>query len=129
MTDALIPAAFAAGFFGSTHCIAMCGAIVLLFEGQNAPQKGRTLKRLFYNTGRMLFYVTLGVIAGASGALLMSGFASGLMVLRIAAGVLIILLGLNLALDWQALRFLEVAGTSIWKRLSPWLAMCCRYAR
>ncbi|HNP62922.1 MAG TPA: sulfite exporter TauE/SafE family protein [Woeseiaceae bacterium] len=119
MTGALIAAAFAAGFFGSTHCIAMCGAIVLLFEGQNSAIGGRTLKRLAYNAGRMLFYVTLGVIAGASGALLMSGFAQGLNVLRIAASILIILLGFNLALDWQALRFPEVAGASLWKRLSP----------
>jgi hypothetical protein len=119
MTGVLIPAAFAAGFFGSTHCIAMCGAIVLLFEGQNSNDHGRLLKRLFYNTGRMLFYVTLGVFAGASGALLMSGFAEGLLVLRLLAGVLIVLLGINLAFDWQALRFLEVAGASIWNRLSP----------
>lgn len=119
MTGALIAAALAAGFFGSTHCIAMCGAIVLLFEGQNSAPRGRTLNRLAYNAGRMLFYITLGAIAGASGALLMSAFAEGLNLLRFAAGVLIILLGLNLALDWQALRFLEVAGASLWKRLSP----------
>ena len=119
MTGALIAAAFAAGFFGSTHCIAMCGAIVLLFEGGSSAPDGRRLKRLAYNTGRMLFYVTLGVVAGASGALLMSGFTQGLNVLRVAASVLIILLGLNLALDWQALRFLESAGASIWRRLSP----------
>ncbi len=119
MTSVLIPTALAAGFFGSTHCIAMCGAIVLLFENQKSQQEGRLLRRLSYNTGRMLFYVALGLIAGASGALLMSGLTQGLVVLRFIAAVLIILLGINLALEWQALRFLEVAGASIWKRLSP----------
>jgi sulfite exporter TauE/SafE len=96
----------------------MCGAIVLLFEGQNA-QGGSLPRRLSYNAGRMLFYVVLGVLAGGAGALVMSGFAQGLVVLRWVAGILIILLGLNLAFDWQALRFLEQAGASIWKRLSP----------
>ncbi|MGB5245940.1 MAG: sulfite exporter TauE/SafE family protein [Woeseia sp.] len=118
MTELLLPAAFAAGFFGSTHCIAMCGAIVLLFEGQNA-QQGGLVRRLTYNSGRMLFYVTLGLFAGASGALLIAGFAQGLMVLRWIAGILLVLLGINLAFDWQALRFLELAGAAIWKRLSP----------
>lgn len=119
MTGALIAAALAAGFFGSTHCIAMCGAIVLLFEGQSTAPGDRRIRRIAYNAGRMLFYVFLGLVAGATGGLLMSGFAEGLGVLRIAASVLIILLGLNLALDWQALRFLEMAGASVWKRLSP----------
>ncbi|MGB5739502.1 MAG: sulfite exporter TauE/SafE family protein, partial [Woeseia sp.] len=118
MTELLLPAAFAAGFFGSTHCLAMCGAIVLLFEGQNA-QQGGLIRRLTYNSGRMLFYVTLGLFAGASGALLIAGFTQGLMVLRWLAGILLILLGINLAFDWQALRFLELAGAAIWKRLSP----------
>ncbi len=118
LTSVLLPAAFAAGFFGSTHCIAMCGALVLLFEGQRAASGG-WLRRLSYNVGRMMFYVTLGVVAGASGALLMSGVGQGLVVLRWIAGVLLILLGLNLAFDWQSLRFLESAGAGIWKRLSP----------
>jgi len=117
-TGVLLTAAFAAGFFGSTHCIAMCGAIVLLFEGQQTPS-GALLRRIAYNAGRMLFYVTLGLIAGASGALLVSGLTQGLAVLRLIAAILIIMLGLNLAFDWQALRFLERAGASIWKRLSP----------
>lgn len=119
MNEFLLPAAFTAGFFGSTHCIAMCGTIVLLFEGQDSDYRGRLTKRLAYNSGRMLFYVTLGLIAGASGAMLVSGFTQDLVVLRILAAMLIVLLGINLAFDWQALRFLELAGASIWKRLSP----------
>lgn len=116
-TGLLLSAALAAGFFGSAHCIAMCGAIVLLFEGQG-PER-RLARRIVYNTGRMLFYVTLGIAGGASGALLMSGFTGGLGFLRVIAGVLIVIIGMNLAFDWRALRFLEQAGAVIWKRVSP----------
>lgn len=117
-TGVLFPAAFAAGFFGSSHCIAMCGALVLLFEGQR-PVRGGWPRRVAYNVGRLLFYVTLGILAGATGALLISGLGQGLVVLRWIAALLLILLGLNLAFDWQSLRFLESAGAKIWKRLSP----------
>lgn len=115
--EVLLAAAFAAGFFGSTHCFAMCGAIVLLFEGP--ARAGALPRRLACNAGRMAFYVLLGSVAGASGALLLAGFEHGLSLLRVLAGALIVLLGLNLTLDWQALRFLEEAGALIWKRLAP----------
>lgn len=115
----LLPAAFAAGFFGSTHCLGMCGAIVVLLEGQGAAAFDGLPRRLLYNAGRLSFYVLLGVVAGASGALLTGGLDTGLLVLRLLSAALIIALGLNLLLDWQALRFLEQAGARLWQRLSP----------
>ena len=117
--DLLLPAAFAAGFFGSTHCLSMCGAIVLLFEGAGQSVQGNWPRRIGYNIGRLSFYVLLGTIAGASGGVLASGFASGLGVLRVVAAILIFALGVNLIFDWRSLRFLESAGAVIWKRISP----------
>jgi len=116
--ELLLPAAFAAGFFGSTHCIAMCGAIVLLFENTGAHPSGTVLRRISYNIGRLLFYVLLGVIAGASGALL-SGSLGALGILRIVAALLLVLLGANLLFDWRSLHFLESAGAVVWKKISP----------
>jgi sulfite exporter TauE/SafE len=116
--ELLLPAAFLAGFFGSTHCIGMCGAIVVLFEQQVA---GSLVRRLAYNTGRLGFYALLGAVAGAGGAVLtrLGGMNVGLMILRLLAGLLVIAIGLNLVFNWSPTRFLESAGAGIWQRLSP----------
>jgi len=118
--DVLLPAAFLAGFFGGTHCLGMCGAIVILYE-QQVSEFNPWLRRLFYNVGRLGFYALLGAVAGAGGAVLtkVSGISSGLFILRLLAGVLVIAIGLNLLFNWSATRFLEQAGAGLWRRLSP----------
>ena len=115
----VLPAAFLAGFFGSTHCLGMCGAIVVLFE--RSAGDGRWLRRLAYNGGRLGFYVLLGSVAGAGGAVLTraAGIDAGLMILRLLAAVLVIAIGLNLLFDGARLRFLEHAGAKLWRRISP----------
>ena len=116
----LLPAAFLAGLLGSPHCIGMCGPVVVLLEGQVAGA-GRWRTRLLTNVGRLVFYAALGAVAAAGGALvaLAAGLDAGLAALRIAAGVLVVLLGCNLAFGWQALSVLERTGAGIWRRLSP----------
>ena len=121
--DLLLPVAFLAGFFGSGHCLGMCGPIVVLLESPDG-QPGAlnpTLRRLAYNSGRMLFYVLLGVIAGTLGVVLtkIAGIKIGLSILRILAGLLVIALGLNLLFDFRSLSYLEKGGTLVWRRLSP----------
>jgi hypothetical protein len=117
--ELLLPAAFAAGFFGSSHCLAMCGAVVVLLEGQGAASGQGLRRRLLYNLGRLCFYILLGVLAGAFGQLLAAGVDTGLVVLRYLSAALIVALGLHLLLDWQALRFLERAGAKLWQGLAP----------
>jgi len=119
-TDLLPPAAFIAGFFGSAHCIGMCGAIVVLFEQQAGSSAGWP-HRIVYNTGRLGFYALLGAVAGAGGAVVtrLSGVDKGLILLRLVAGALVIAIGLNLLFNWSATRFIEQAGAGIWRRLSP----------
>ena len=104
-TEMLLAAAFAAGFFGSGHCLGMCGAIVSLLERPD----GRWLHRLTYNTGRLGFYMLLGGVAGAIGLVLtrVPGVGAGLFVLRLLAAVLVIALALNLLFNLGSLRFLE----------------------
>jgi sulfite exporter TauE/SafE len=41
------------------------------------------------------------------------------MVLRLASGLLVIFIGLNLLFNWNFTSFLEAAGSGIWKRISP----------
>lgn len=121
----LLPAAFIAGLFGSTHCIAMCGAIVTLFESEGIDQENRRrfLHRASYNTGRLGFYMLLGTIAGATGALLSetAGATASLMMLRVLAAILVIAIGLNLMFNWNITRFLERSGAGLWRKLSPLL--------
>jgi uncharacterized protein len=119
--ELLLPAAFLAGLFGSTHCIGMCGAMVILFEGQRTALRGAWLRRVLYNTGRLGFYMLLGAVAGLGGSLITqaAGLDVGLAALRVLAGFLVIALGLNLALDWQTLAVLERTGAGLWKRLAP----------
>lgn len=117
----LLPAALLAGFFGSTHCIGMCGAIVVLFEQQQSAGMHRWLRRILYNVGRLGFYVLLGAIAGGASAVIIAtaGARTTLLVLRLVAGILVIAVGLNLLFNWNFTRFLEQAGARIWKRLAP----------
>ena len=123
--DFLLLAAFIAGLFGSTHCIAMCGAIVVLFEteGKNQEQSRPFLHRLSYNAGRLGFYSLLGALAGFGGVLLSkaTGVTTGLMILRAVAALLVIAIGLNLLFNWNITRFLEQSGAGLWRRLSPLL--------
>lgn len=120
IADVLLPAAFVAGFFGSAHCLGMCGAIVVLFEQQAGAAAGWQ-HRLVYNLGRLGFYALLGSIAGAGGAVInrVAGIDIGLVILRLVAGMLVIAIGLNLLFSWSATRFLEQAGAGLWRRLSP----------
>lgn len=117
--ELLLPAALAAGFFGSTHCLAMCGAVVVLLEGEQRTGFGGLPRRLVYNAGRLLFYCLLGVAAGATGGLLTGGIDAGLLLLRVLAALLVAALGLTLLFDWRGLSFLENAGTALWRLLSP----------
>ncbi len=119
--EVLLPVAFLAGFFGSTHCLGMCGAIVVLFEEQPRGKFARPLRRLLYNVGRLGFYALLGAIAATGGSLLAksAGADTGLILLRVLAALLVIALGLNLLFDWRSLQFLERGGALLWRRLTP----------
>jgi len=118
-TDVLLPAALLAGFFGGAHCLGMCGAIVVLFEQQGAAV-APWLRRFAYNSGRLGFYALLGAVAGGGGAVLtrMAGVGTGLLLLRLVAGLLVAAIGLNLLCNWSATRFLERAGAGLWRRLA-----------
>ncbi|HEX5788375.1 MAG TPA: sulfite exporter TauE/SafE family protein [Woeseiaceae bacterium] len=120
MNEALLFAALAAGFFGSGHCIGMCGAMVLLLERpQDAP--GALLRRLVYNAGRLTCYMLLGAVAAAAGLVLtrVAGVATGLFILRMAAALVVVLLAVDLVFGLRTLGFLEAAGARVWRRLSP----------
>jgi hypothetical protein len=99
----------------------MCGAIVVLFEREAESGRNTWIRRTAYNGGRLGFYALLGAIAGTGGTVLtqLAGVNTGLLVLRLLAGLLVIAIGINLLFNWSATRFLEAAGAGIWRWLAP----------
>ena len=55
-------AAFVIGLFGSVHCVAMCGPLMLTFTGTNG--KNTFISFGLYHSGRLLFYGFIGAIFG-----------------------------------------------------------------
>ncbi|MDJ0765521.1 MAG: sulfite exporter TauE/SafE family protein [Myxococcota bacterium] len=58
---------FLLGFFGTGHCIGMCGPLVLAIL---APKPGMA-PHLTFHTGRVLTYTIIGCLAGALGGLVL----------------------------------------------------------
>lgn len=77
-------AGFVLGFFGSLHCLVMCGPVVMMIGGRTGFQK------TVYHSGRILVYVGLGMITGFVGvSLQLKNFQNQV---SIFSGVLIILI-------------------------------------
>lgn len=123
---ALISTTVALGFFGSGHCIAMCGGICSALSFALPPAKPwlRVKILLGYNLGRILSYVFIAFILSfvtQQFALILSpNFAQGyLSSLRFIAGLLLICMGLYLANWWRGLVYLEKVGQRVWKYFIP----------
>jgi len=117
----LLMTAFVTGLLGSAHCFGMCGGISGLFavNVNVASLKTQLPKAIAYNAGRILSYAFLGVAVAVLGKTLVSGIPNIAAPVRLASGVLIILVGLQLAFGWRILAPLESAGARIWNRIAP----------
>ncbi|HSN70848.1 MAG TPA: sulfite exporter TauE/SafE family protein [Steroidobacteraceae bacterium] len=120
---AMSGAAILAGLAGSMHCVGMCGGIAgaLAMRSGGADGRPHAAPVIAHHAGRLISYAIAGGIAGGMGASLAVLFKPEQVGpwLRIAAGVLIVLLGLRLALRWNPLAAVERAGARIWSRLAP----------
>jgi uncharacterized protein len=123
--DLTLAAAFIAGVSGSAHCMAMCGGLAGAF-GMRARAQGSTARSAFihasvYQFGRITSYMLAGALCGAFGGLLLHfvNLASFTLWLRVIAGLMLVMLGLQLWLGWHLLRPIETAGARVWRRLSP----------
>ena len=85
---------FIIGFFGSVHCVGMCGPIVLMLPGGTSFSKtGYLVSRLLYNVGRMITYSFMGLLVGLIGkSLSLAGFQQ---VASVAFGVAILVVVLT----------------------------------
>ncbi len=92
MIEVLAPV-FVASLLGSLHCAGMCGPFVCLYASAQGPR--HPWAHVAYNGGRLISYLSLGLVAGLAGAGLdRAGTMAGVpRVATLAAGVLMVLWG------------------------------------
>lgn len=120
MSTPLLIAAFAMGFFGSPHCLGMCGGLVTAFGlsmQEVSPLKKRGLIAT-YHFGRLISYSILGVIAGLIGTSVLAPLLMGNASPRILLGLVLVFIGLSM-LGLPFLSKLEKVGMGVWRKLSP----------
>lgn len=116
-----IAAGFVAGLLGSAHCLGMCAGISGLFA-VNAGGKAANASlpmALTYNLGRLVSYALLGSVVALFGSALVDVIPKLAAPVRLLTGVIIVLIGLQIAFNWRILQPIETMGASIWKRISP----------
>jgi len=103
---ALLGSVLLASLLGSPHCAAMCGSFVCFYAAEPGHPRA-WLPHATYNLGRLLSYVSLGVVAGVFGAGLdRAGAAVGIgRVAAILAGTLLVV--------WGASTLLRAAGVRV----------------
>ena len=81
------------GFFGSFHCVGMCGPIAMSIPRSSSSMGTLTLNAVIYNSGRILTYSIFGLIFGFLGAhITIAGLQGSLSIILgviIVAGVII----------------------------------------
>lgn len=120
MTLALVVAAVLMGFFGSPHCLGMCGGLVAAFGlsmKEVSPAKRRALVAT-YHFGRLLSYATLGIIAGFIGTTVLAPLMVGNNIPRILLGLVLVFVGMTM-LGAPFLNKLERLGMRFWQALAP----------
>lgn len=117
----LLAAAFVTGLLGSAHCFGMCGGLSGLFAVNASVVSVRAqLPFAFaYNAGRILSYTFLGFVVAMLGQTIVAAIPNIAAPVRFASGLLIVIVGLQVAFGWQFLAPVEKAGASIWKRIAP----------
>jgi sulfite exporter TauE/SafE len=126
ISELSLVAAASMGFFGSGHCVAMCGGISCALTAGLPESVRRSPSRMLpfviaYNVGRLTSYTLAGALFGMVGAragvLLPPSWAHG-------AGIVIsitfvIALGLYLGDWWRGLAAFERLGSKLWRYLQP----------
>ncbi len=116
-----VAAAFVTGLLGSAHCLGMCGGISGLFAVNVAvaPLRTQVPRSIAYNGGRVLTYAILGIVVALLGKTMVDSIPRLAAPVRLASGVLIILIGLQVAFSWRILTPLETLGAKLWHRIAP----------
>ena len=123
MTDLLpvLAAAFATGLLGSAHCLGMCAGISGLYAAgaSVAALRFQLPLAIAYNVGRVLSYAFLGVVVALIGKTAVAAIPSLAGPIRLVSGILIAVVGLQVAFNLRLLAPVEKVGALIWSRLAP----------
>ncbi|GIU10885.1 MULTISPECIES: sulfite exporter TauE/SafE family protein [unclassified Shewanella] len=127
MNDFSLIGAFIVGVMGAGHCIGMCGGLVGALSA-NLPKTGGANALvsqlgylLSYNSGRIISYTAAGALIGGSASALGVLFDADtyLLVLRVFAGLMMIITGLYIAQIWAGVVQVERIGKWLWQYISP----------
>jgi sulfite exporter TauE/SafE len=115
----------AMGLLGSGHCAVMCGGVAAsacaaMPSGRRGRPLGSLALVLAFNAGRIASYSLAGAVAGFAGEILSAqGSAGAVVVLRVAASLLMVSVGVYVAGFARVLRWAERAGEPVWRRIAP----------
>jgi len=117
----LFGTALLTGLLGSAHCLGMCVGIssMIAIGHDGATAAPRPLLAGAYNAGRVLSYMAIGALVGGFGSAFVALVPTIAGPVRLIGGLLIVLIGLQIALRWRILAPLERAGLSVWQRIRP----------
>ncbi|WP_010490137.1 sulfite exporter TauE/SafE family protein [Pseudomonas sp. S9] len=115
----LLISAMILGLLGGGHCLGMCGGLMSALSLAIPPEQRSKRFRfmLAYNLGRISSYTVAGLLIGLAGVAVASSPAA--MLLRVAAGILLICMGLYLAGWWSGLTRIEALGRGLWRYIQP----------
>lgn len=123
MSDALplLGAAFVTGLLGSAHCFGMCAGLSGLFAVNATAVSLRTRlpMALAYNSGRIMSYAFLGAAVAVLGQAIVGAVPHIALPVRLMSGLLIVIIGLQVAFGWRFLSPLETVGARLWNRVAP----------
>ena len=117
----LLAAAFVTGLLGSAHCFGMCAGLSGLFavNASVASLRPQISMAVAYNTGRILSYAFLGIVVASLGQTVVKAIPNIAAPVRFASGLLIVIVGLQVAFNWRFLAPVEKAGAKIWNHIAP----------
>lgn len=107
-------AAFLLGFFGSLHCVGMCGPLAIVIHQQaNRKAQQPAIAAVLYHLGRITTYVLLGLVIGS---LSMALWGNLQFYLSVIAGLILILAAFSL-LPWER----QIWSLPGLKQLGEWI--------
>ncbi len=113
--------ALLAGLLGSAHCLGMCSGISGLFAVRAATRSplARVPMALTYNFGRIASYAALGALVATFGSALLAAIPTIAGPIRFISGLIIVLIGLQIAFNWRVLQPIERMGGILWQKIAP----------
>lgn len=114
------------GLASTAHCWGMCGGLVMAFSAVPAAadrtlDNGAWHRAIAFNAGRLIAYILLGALCGASGAGLLSALPgdAGHSALETAAALFMVISGLAMLGRLPGHLQLETLGLKLWRATRP----------